>query len=283
MTPMNTVAEVLTLAARSLAPHSESPRLDAEVLLGKVLGVARSMLIVRGTEPIAFDALHKYQSLIERRLSGAPVAYLTGTREFWSLQLNVTPAVLVPRPETEKLVELALQAIPLDQQCSVLDLGTGSGAIALAIASERPRVRVTGVDISPAALGVASHNSSALGLPQVVWRLGSWFDAVPDERFDVIVTNPPYVSASDPALAELSAEPALALCSGPTGLEALAAIVERAAAHLEPRGWLLLEHGSRQDRAVALLLERHGFSGIRSRDDYSGRPRVTLGTIHLQH
>ena len=198
------------LAARPctrLRSYSESPRLDAEVLLGKVLGVPRSALIVRAPEPVAADALHRYQSLIERRASGTPVAYLTGTREFWSLQLDVTPAVLVPRPETETLVELALRLLPVDGEPSVLDLGTGSGAIALAVAAERPRARVTGVDISPAALGVARRNAAALGLPRVAWRLGSWFEPVAGERFDLIVANPPYVADTDPALAKLADEP----------------------------------------------------------------------------
>jgi len=283
MRPMNTVEETLRLAARTLAQHSESPRLDAEVLLGTVLGIGRAALIVRGAQPIDGDALSLYQSLIDRRAGGAPIAYLTGTREFWSLPIKVTPAVLVPRPETETLVELALERLPPDQERSILDLGTGSGAIALAIAAERPRVRVTGADISAAALGVAGENSRALALAQVAWRLGSWFDAVRGERFDVVVANPPYVAAADPALKTLAAEPQIALSGGPTGLEALASIAAGAAAHLKPGGWLLLEHGSTQDRDVALLLERHGFSGVQTRDDYAGRPRVTLGIIHSPH
>ena len=283
MRPGDTIAEVLRRAVHSLAQRSESPRLDAEVLLGKVLGVPRSALIVRAPEPIAADALHRYQSLIERRATGTPVAYLTGTREFWSLQLDVSPAVLVPRPETETLVELALPLLPVDGEPSVLDLGTGSGAVALAIAAERPRARVTGVDISPAALGVARRNAGALGLSRVAWRLGSWFEPVAGQRFDLIVANPPYVADTDPALAKLADEPLLALRSGPTGLESLEAIIEQAAAHLEPQGWVLLEHGCSQGPDVARLLERGGFGAVRSHDDYSGRPRVTLGTIHLQH
>ena len=182
-----------------------------------MLGVGRAALIVRGAQPIAGEALQLYQSLLDRRVAGAPVAYLTGTREFWSLPLKVTPAVLVPRPETETLVELALQRLPPDQQRTVLDLGTGSGAVALAIAAERPRAQVMGADISPARLGVARDNSRALALPQVDWRLGSWFDAVPGERFDVVVANPPYVAAADPALAALAAEPELALKRRPDG------------------------------------------------------------------
>ena len=280
MRPMNTVAETLRLAARTLARHSESPRLDAEVLLGAVLGIGRAALIVRGAQPIDGDALSSYQSLIDRRVGGAPIAYLTGTREFWSLPIKVTPAVLVPRPETETLVELALERLPPGQERSILDLGTGSGAIALAIAVERPRVRVTGADVSAAALGVAGENSRALALAQVAWRLGSWFDAVRGERFDVVVANPPYVAAADPALKTLAAEPQIALSGGPTGLDALASIAAGAAAHLKPGGWLLLEHGSTQDRDVALLLERHGFSGVQTHRDHAGTPRVTLGLIH---
>jgi release factor glutamine methyltransferase len=283
MISMNTVAETLRTAARTLAKHSESPQLDAEVLLSIALGVSRSTLIVRGSDPMSADALLAYQELIEQRIEGVPVAYLTGRREFWSLPLKITPAVLVPRHETETLVELALKVIPKTEEHLVLDLGTGSGAVALAIASERPRARVTGVDISPAALGVARDNARALALPNVTWRLGSWFDAVRGERFDVVVANPPYVAAGDRALETLAAEPALALCGGPTGLEALEAIVDGAAAHLKSDGWLLLEHGSAQDRDVALMLERRDFHGVRSHEDYSGRPRVTLGTIHSPH
>jgi release factor glutamine methyltransferase len=289
-TPMSTVSQLLQCGARSLASHSDSPRLDAELLLGKTLRLSRSGLIARGNDPVASEHARGYVSLIEQRLSGAPIAYLTGTREFWSLALRVTPAVLVPRPETELLVELALQCLPghearpsADRACSVLDLGTGSGAIALAIASERPGARVTGVDISPAALEVAIQNSRDLGLAHVDWRLGSWFAPVHGERFDVIVANPPYVAAADPALERLRAEPAIALCDGPTGLEALSAIASAAAPHLQTHGWLILEHGSNQAPDVAQLLERHGFTQVRSHLDFSGKPRVTLGTVHSPH
>ena len=289
-TPMRTVSQLLQCGARSLEGHSDSPRLDAELLLGKTLRLSRSGLIAHGEEPVAGEREKAYASLIDQRQRGAPIAYLTGIREFWSLALRVTPAVLVPRPETELIVELALQLLPerqmrsaADQACSILDLGTGSGAIALAIASERPQSRVTGVDISPSALEVAIQNSRDLGLSHIDWRLGSWFDPVPGERFDVIVANPPYVAAADPALDKLRAEPALALSAGPTGLEALSAIAAEAAPHLRERGWLILEHGSDQAPDVARLLERHGFTGIRSHLDFSGCPRVTLGTVHSPH
>jgi len=277
---VNTVAQTLRSGASSLDGHSDSPRLDAELLLGKTLQLSRSALIARGNDPVASECAQSYAELIEQRRKGTPIAYLTGTREFWSLALRVTPAVLVPRPETEVLVELALQRLPRDRSSTVLDLGTGSGAIALAIASERPAARVTGVDISPSALAVARDNARELGLSRIDWRLGSWFTPVPGERFDVIVANPPYVAAADPALAKLAAEPAIALCDGPTGLEALSAIAAAAAPHLRSQGWLLLEHGSDQAPQVAQLLERHGFTQVRSHLDFSGKPRVTLGAVH---
>jgi release factor glutamine methyltransferase len=280
---LHTVAEALQGGARLLLGHSDSPRLDAELLLGKILGLTRPGLIACGNETVAAECAHAYASLIERRLQGAPVSYLTGIREFWSLSLRVTPAVLVPRPETEVLVELALQRLPRDLPAAVLDLGTGSGAIALAIASERPRSRITAVDVSPAALEVAAQNSRGLGFSYIDWRLGSWFAPVGGERFDMIVANPPYIAAADPALADLAAEPKIALCGGSTGLESLAVIAAGAAAHLHDYGWLILEHGCDQAPDVAQLLSRHGFTGIGSHRDLSGKPRVTLGTLHPPH
>jgi release factor glutamine methyltransferase len=276
----SSVAAALQRAAQLLASHGDSPRLDAEILLGRVLGASRSALIVRGGDPVSAETQRAYDQLIAERMQGAPVAYLTGTREFWSLELDVTPDVLVPRPETEVLVELALRLLPQEVPRSVLDLGTGSGAIALAIASERPLVCMTGVDVSEQALAVAMANSRKLGLMQIRWYAGSWFDAVRDRRFDMLVSNPPYVASNDPALERLAAEPAIALCCGPTGLEALDSIVGGAAEHLNPGGWLLLEHGNTQADDVARLLECRGFHHIRSHADYSGNPRVTVGAIH---
>ena len=278
------IAQVLQAAASSLSGHSESPRLDAELLLSKILGMSRSGLVVHGAAPIAAARRVAYEQLLQRRIDGAPIAYLTGTREFWSLNLSVTPDVLVPRPETEVLVELALGRMPADSMTTVLDLGTGSGAIALAIASERPLARITAVDVSPAALAVAAGNARSLaaGNARIAWRLGSWFEPVSDLRFDVIVSNPPYVASTDPALRSLTSEPLLALAPGPSGLEALSAIVAGAARHLNSEGWLLLEHGSTQADEVAGLLDRHGFRNIRSHTDYAGKPRVTLGSHHSQ-
>jgi len=274
----STVASSLGQGVRSLSGRSGSPQLDAEVLLSSVLGVDRAALIARGSDRLADHDLGVYRDLLEQRRRGMPVAYLTGRREFWSLPLKVTPAVLVPRPETELLVEVALRHVPKSAQCAVLDLGTGSGAVALAIASERPLARVVGVDASPGALGVARDNARALALSTVAFRLGSWFDAVRGEVFDVVVANPPYVADRDPALAALAAEPLLALVAGPAGLDALEAIIAAAPRHLTRGGWLLLEHGSTQELEVAKLLERRGFTGVECHSDYSGLPRVTRGT-----
>jgi release factor glutamine methyltransferase len=274
-----TVESALRLGVRSLTAHSGSPRLDAEVLLSSALGLDRSALIVRGSDLLADHDLRVYRDLLGQRTRGMPVAYLTGRREFWSLPLKVTPAVLVPRPETELLVEAALQHIAKPEPCTVLDLGTGSGAVALALASERPFARIVGIDISPHALSVARDNARTMGLKNATFRLGYWFEAVAGELFDVVVANPPYVADEDPALVALAAEPRLALAAGPRGLDALEAIIARAPGHLNRGGWLLLEHGSTQEREVAQLLERRGFAGIECRSDYSGLPRVTRGTF----
>ena len=272
----NTIAGLLRIAAELLCERSDSPRLDAEVILGNLLGATRSALTVRRDDAIDADTERAYRELIVRRAGGVPVAYLTGVREFWSLPLKVTPAVLVPRPETELLVEQALELL-VGGSAAVLDLGTGSGAIALAVASERRDARVVGVDISEAAIRVARDNAEALGLAHIEWRVGSWFAAVAEERFDVILSNPPYIRARDAALASLQAEPAMALIGGPTGLEQLSSIIAAAASHLNPGGWLLTEHGADQAGAVAALFERQHFQDIRSLEDYSGRPRLPPG------
>jgi release factor glutamine methyltransferase len=273
---MPTIAQIVKQAASGLNTHSESPRLDAELLLGKVLGLSRAALIARGNEVLAADAELQLAGLLSRRAHGVPLAYLTGSREFWSLPLAVTPDVLVPRPETECLVQQALM-LDLGDECSVVDLGTGSGAIALSLATERPRWRITGVDLSAPAIAVAARNARALNLPQVAWRLGSWLDAVPGERFDLIVANPPYIAGSDPALLTLKSEPAMALTCGPTGLESLALIIAQAPNHLNAEGWLVLEHGSTQASAVAELMQQHDFRAVRTFPDFSGKPRITLG------
>jgi release factor glutamine methyltransferase len=277
-----TVADMVSHGARTLEVHSDSPRLDAELLLGQALGVPRASLAAHPESAVCEATQRRFARLLARRAAGEPIAYLLGTREFWSLPLRVTPAVLVPRPETELLVERALSLENAAGALRVLDLGTGSGAIALALAAERPDWRLTAVDISAEALNVAKDNARALNCAGIDWRRGSWFDAVPGRRFDLIVSNPPYVAAGDPVLGQLAAEPQLALASGPTGLEALSAIIDKSGAHLHAHGTLILEHGRAQAAAVAALLARHGFTEIRTHIDFSGNPRVTQGTFHSQ-
>ncbi|HUY84568.1 MAG TPA: peptide chain release factor N(5)-glutamine methyltransferase, partial [Steroidobacteraceae bacterium] len=262
-----------------LAGCSDSPRLDAQLLLGKILRCDRATLVACAARPVADADTAAFLALLRARCDGTPVAYLTGVREFWSLPLTVSPAVLVPRPETEVLVEAVLDHLPPEAARRVLDLGTGSGAIALAIASERARAEITATDVSAEALAIARANASVLGFDRIRWRRGSWYEAVPGERFDLIVSNPPYVAAADPALAHLTAEPLEALTPGPTGLEALERIVADAARHLSAGGLLAIEHGADQGAAVAAELAGHRFRDVRLLRDGAGLPRVSLAYL----
>ena len=270
------VRELLARAETLLQPVSESPRLDSEVLLASVMGRQRSWL--RAFDEVQPDASEcvRFDALITRRQAGEPVAYLLGRREFWSLWLAVTPDTLIPRPDTELLVECALNSLPAGGR--LLDLGTGSGAIALAVRSSRPDVRVTGVDRSEAALAVACQNGDALGL-DVHWQQSDWFSAVPAEPFDVIVSNPPYIAEGDPHLlaGDVAHEPRSALVAGPEGLDDLRSIVARASGYLVPGGWLWLEHGFAQAARVRDLLDGAGFVAVSTCRDLSGHERVTGG------
>jgi len=249
-------------------------RLDAELLLAHVLDVPRPAIIARDDRVLTPEELGDFERLLARRVAGEPLAYLTGEKEFWSLALKVTPDVLVPRPETELLVEWALELLPARESVRVLDLGTGSGAIALALARERPAARVVATDVSGAALAVARSNADRHGITNVTFMEGSWFAASP--AADLIVSNPPYVAERDPHLDDLRFEPRLALTSG-DGLDAIRAIVQGAAHHLNPRGWLVLEHGAAQGAAVRELLARAGFAAVETRRDLAGLERVTGG------
>jgi release factor glutamine methyltransferase len=253
-------------------------RLDAQLLLGAALGVPRARLQSHPEEAAPAGTRERYLRLIERRVSGEPLAYLTGKREFWSLDLLVSPAVLIPRPETELLVERAL-AVRTGAGGAVVDLGTGCGAIALALASERPGWRVVATDVSEPALAVARANAAALGLSRVEFRAGSWFGPLGEERFDLIVSNPPYVAADDPLLAHsaLRYEPRLALTPGADALECLRALARGALAHLAPGGWLVLEHGADQGQAVRSELVLAGLRSVRSHRDLAGHERTTEG------
>ena len=252
---------------------------EAGLLLAHALGRTRGWLFAHGSDAVEAAAAATFDALVARREAGEPVAYLCGQRGFWTLDLAVTPDTLIPRPETELLVELALARLPRGREAHVADLGTGSGAIALALASERPRARVLATDASAAALAVAHANAGRLGLGNVEFRRGDWYEALPGLRFDLIASNPPYIAADDPHLAQgdLRHEPLSALASGADGLVAIRAIVAGAAAHLLPGGWLLLEHGWTQGAAVRELLEAGGFCEVGTQRDLEERDRVSLG------
>ena len=265
------------LQQAAAAGSASTPELDAEVLLAHLLSVSRAYLRSH-PEATAGERAAEYQALIERRARGEPLAYLTGTKEFWSLPLTVTPAVLVPRPETELLVERAL-ALRGEPYGRVADLGTGCGAVALALASERPRWCVTATDVSADALAVARANAARLGLAAIDFRVGSWFTPLAAERFDLILSNPPYVAACDPALADpaLAHEPRVALTPGADALRCLREIARGAPQHLNPGGWLLLEHGAAQATAVRHELVLAGCRSVRSHHDLAGHERITEG------
>lgn len=247
---------------------------EARLLLAHVSGLTDSTLVAWPERVLAEDTIEEFQRLALRRRRGEPIAYLLGRKEFYGLALRVTPDVLIPRPETELLVELALARAPR----SLLDLGTGSGAVALAIKRNAPAARVLGVDASDAALAVARENARALGL-EVELRLGCWFEPVAGERFDAIVANPPYVAEDDPHLEALRYEPSPALASGPDGLDAIRHISAQAPRYLRARGWLLLEHGHDQASAVQALLRCAGFGRIETWNDLAGIARVTGGEV----
>jgi release factor glutamine methyltransferase len=252
---------------------------DAEWLLAHALGRPRSWLYAHADDTVDAATHACFAALVERRVAGEPVAYLTRSRGFWNFELRVTPDTLIPRPETELLVELALARLPDAADLRLADLGTGSGAIALALARERPRARVVATDASDAALAIARQNATVLGTSNVDFRSGDWCSALDGSPFDLIASNPPYIADGDPHLAagDLRFEPRGALTSGHDGLDAIRAIARDARAHLLPGGWLLLEHGFAQGAAVRALLDGAGFTDVESARDLEDRERVTLG------
>jgi release factor glutamine methyltransferase len=254
-------------------------RIDAEALLLHVLRKPRSWLFSHADDELDLDVQTAYAALVERRAQGEPVAYLTGYRGFWSMDLEVTPATLIPRPETELLVELALQRLPPDRACSVADLGTGSGAIALALARERPLAQVVATDASAAALEVAQRNAQRLRVVNITFAHGDWLAPLAERRFDLLVSNPPYIEADDPHLmrGDLRFEPASALASGSDGLDDIRRIVRDAHDHLVAGGWLLLEHGWNQGEAVRAWLEAEGYAEVFTAQDIERRDRISGG------
>lgn len=256
---------------------------DAEQLLTHVLERDRGWLYAHGDAQVPEAVADLLEELVRRRLAGEPVAYLVGRRGFWRLDLAIGPATLIPRPETELLVELALKRLATDLDARVADLGTGSGAIALALALERPRARVVATDASARALALARRNAESLGFgpPRVQFRQGDWWAPLAGESFDLVASNPPYIAEDDPHLAcgELRFEPRAALASGPEGLDAIRAIVRDAPVHLRPAGWLLLEHGRDQGAAVRALMAQAGLAEVVTERDLEGRERVSCGRM----
>jgi release factor glutamine methyltransferase len=272
-------AEALAALRERLDGASATAALDAELLVAQVLGIDRAALASDPGRTLQPEELLALESLLRRRIAGEPLAYLTGRREFWSIELEVTPDVLVPRPETELLVERALAAMAGVKNPALLDLGTGSGAIAIAVANARRDAAVTATDTSPAALAIARRNAARLGLRNLRFLEGDWYAPLAGARFDAVVSNPPYVASGDAALDALVHEPRLALAAGPEGLDAIAAVAAGAPRHLAPEGALIVEHGSGQGDAVRRLFADAGLEVIETFADLAGHDRVTEGRM----
>jgi release factor glutamine methyltransferase len=277
--PTQSISQILKLGTTLLSPHLDSAALEAELLLCHCLNKSRAYLRSWPEKLLNPEEIEYYRQLLQRRQQGEPFAYITGHKEFWDLQLRVTPAVLIPRPETEHLVELALGKIPTDATWHIADLGTGSGAIGLTLARQRPNCHITATDKSAASLDVARHNARSNHIDNIRFIRSCWFEALVNDRFQVIVANPPYVAQNDPHLqqGDLRYEPHAALSSGPEGLDDIKHIIAHAGAHLEPPGWLMLEHGYQQGDAVPALLAEHGFIDVQCHSDYAQRERVSVG------
>ena len=274
-----TIERALAGARAALEATSATARLDAEILLSHVLGRGRARLLAHPGTPLDPDSGERFETLVERRRRGEPIAYLTGRREFWSLDLRVTPDTLIPRPETEHLVEAVLVAVRPDEAATIADIGTGAGAIAIAVALERPRALVLGSDRSAAAVAVARDNASRLGARNASFVVADACAALAPGRWSVIVSNPPYVAEGDTHLlsGDVRFEPREALASGPQGLDMLERLALEAPAGLAPGGRLALEHGGGQGSAVRTLLSRAGLEAVESFRDLAGNERVTLG------
>lgn len=280
VTALATLAETLQTAVDKLGERSDSPRLDAEILLCLATGKTRAHLRAWPERQLDEGEAHRFEVLLRQRIEGRPIAHITGNREFWSREFVVTPDVLIPRPETELLVERVLDLIPSEKACRVLDLGTGSGVLAVTLALELPNSSVTALDISPAALAIARGNAEALSANNVRFMQSDWFSALASaERFDLIVSNPPYIAEADPHLGQgdVRFEPKLALASGPEGLDAIRRIVGEAPEWLRSGGWLLFEHGYDQGEAARTLLISQGFEAVSSFRDLPGHERVSGG------
>lgn len=271
------IRQLLEQAAGLLS--SDTARLDAEVLLAYSLGEMRSHLHAWPEKVLSAEQQVQFYHLLQARIQGEPVAYLTGQREFWSLPLSLNPATLIPRPETETLVALALEIIPVNSTALIADLGTGSGAIALAIAHERPHCRFLATDSSLAAIETATTNARQLGITNIEFHYGDWCEPLAGRLCDVIVSNPPYIRSTDPHLqsGDVRFEPRSALAAGPEGMDDLETIARCAGHHLRTSGWLLMEHGYDQGKQAIHLLEANGFQTVTDHADDAGLSRVVMG------
>lgn len=274
-----TISQLLQTAVQQ-NHASDTPLLDCELLLCHVLDVDRTWLKTWPDREVSSDHQQQFQQLLQGRIEGEPIAYIVGSQGFWTLNLKVSPDTLIPRPETELLVETALE-LALPQRGQVLDLGTGTGAIALALASERPQWQVVGADLMPGAVELAKHNCQNHKLDNVTLLQSNWFSDIPAQSFDLIVSNPPYIEQEDRHLSEgdVRFEPASALVSGESGLQDLKALIGQSPDYLATSGWLLVEHGYQQGTAVRELFEQTGFSDVETRLDLNGLERITLGCL----
>ncbi|MCW8932497.1 MAG: peptide chain release factor N(5)-glutamine methyltransferase [Gammaproteobacteria bacterium] len=284
-----TIDEILQIGTRELS-NSDSPRLDSEILLLKVLNdssisltappmvYTKTWLLTWPEKILAKEHVQRFKQYLGLRSEGMPIAYITGSKDFWSFTLEVSTETLIPRPETELLVECALEKIPTHGVQNILDLGTGSGAIALAIASERDNASVQATDISLKALNIAKKNATKLKLKNISFYQSHWFDSVKTQQFDVIASNPPYIAENDPYLEDnvRHYEPLIALLSNDNGLADIKEIIERSHDYLKPNGWLLFEHGFEQDSEIRALLKQQKFNNISTLSDLSQLPRVTI-------
>jgi len=278
---MHSIQSQLSAASQTLAAYSDSAVLDAEVLLCHVLNKQRSYLRTWPEQALTPEQINAFHQLIQQRRSGTPVAYLTGKREFWSREFFVTPGVLIPRPDTECLIELSLKLVPPDTACNIADLGTGSGIIAITLAAERPHTQVLACDTSPGALAIARSNAAQHQLNNIRFYQSDWFADLPRQQFRLIVSNPPYIAEDDLHLqqGDVRFEPSRALIAAKRGLSDIKTIADHARFWLEPDGHLLIEHGYDQQDAVQAIFKNLGYLKVQTYRDLSGQPRMTYGQL----
>jgi len=276
------ISQLLISACQQLDKLTDSARLDAEILLAHALKKNRTWLATWADKSLPDNEINSFNSLLERRKAGEPIAHITGSREFWSLDVKVTKDTLIPRPETELMVEKILSLYPQQNNIELLDLGTGSGAIALALASERPGWKITATDQSPSALDIARQNAQRLALNNINFQSGDWFEPVNNRKFDIIASNPPYIPHTDPHLSQgdVRFEPRSALASGEDGLDAIRLICQQARTHLKPEAMLIIEHGFDQKSALRSIFMLSGYKNIQQDLDLAANPRLTHGFNH---